>query len=102
MVETFAPPYIEGQIYSFDAEFRFKNSLEDPSAIRLKINKNPLEEETATLVYGVDPEITKIAKGKYHVDIRLDESGVWHFRLESDGIITVEQWKRRIVAADPA
>jgi hypothetical protein len=101
MLDLFAT-YTEGEFFSFDAEFRFKNALADPTAIRLKVNKHPPGDETLTLRYGVDSEITKSAVGKYHADVLLDDPGTWHFRIESDGIVTVKQWRVRVIAADPS
>lgn len=55
----------------------------DPSTVTFK-HKDPSGNVT-TLVYGVDVEVVKSATGIYYIDIDIDESGRWNWRVASTG-----------------
>ena len=41
------------------------------------------DEERLELVYGTDDEVVREEPGVYHVDLVLDDAGIWHYRWES-------------------
>src|SRR5689334_164470 len=92
--------YVEGQGLRVSAEFRADRALTDPSAVRFKLKK-PSDDDTEVFTYGTDDEIVRESTGKYYVDLTLDESGSWHYRWESDGVVTAGQNRFRVSAADP-
>lgn len=39
----------------------------------------------SSYVYSTDDELVKDSTGNYHVDLTIDEDGVWYHRLEGTG-----------------
>jgi hypothetical protein len=55
----------------------------DPGVVIFKY-KNP-SGTTTTKTYVTDPEVVKDSTGNYHIDIDANESGYWHYAVESTG-----------------
>ena len=77
--------YDKGDLVRCSATFKNSAGAEiDPSAVTFKF-EDPSGDAT-TYVYGIDIELVRDDEGDYHVDISLDESGVWSYRWESTGV----------------
>ena len=57
----------------------------DPTTVVVKI-KDP-SGNVATSTYGVDAAVVKDSTGNYHIDLDIDESGIWHHRWTGTGTI---------------
>lgn len=56
----------------------------DPTTVKFRIRKPDRSIDFYT--YGVDAEVIKDSTGNYHMDILIDQSGTWYYRME--GITT--------------
>ncbi|HUS96803.1 MAG TPA: hypothetical protein VMX97_08705, partial [Hyphomicrobiaceae bacterium] len=64
----------------------------DPTTVTLKV-MTPQEVET-TYVYGVDPDITRDADGRYHFDLLIDEAGDWFYSWAGTGTVVVAEERK--------
>lgn len=53
----------------------------DPEVVTLTFRRP--DQVTETLSYGTDASVVREEAGVFHVDIVLDDPGVWHYRWES-------------------
>lgn len=83
--ETRSPqfPCREGELVRVAGVFTNLETGEaiDPAVLTLAY-KRP-DEEVVTLTYGTDEEVVREEAGVYHVDIALDDAGVWRYRWQS-------------------
>jgi hypothetical protein len=66
----------------------FKNiagTATDPTTVVAKI-KDP-SGNVSTYTYGTDAELIKDATGMYHIDVDIDERGLWYYRWEATGAV---------------
>lgn len=56
----------------------------DPATVKFRIRRP--DRTIDFYEYGVDGEVIKDAVGNYHMDILIDQSGTWYYRVE--GITT--------------
>lgn len=89
-VDVKANTYDVGETVTITGTFTEAGELGDPSTVRF-IYKNPANEST-TLIYGTDTQITKVSKGVYSMDLHLDTPGFWHYRVDDgDSYIAIER-----------
>ena len=78
--------YDKGDKVRFTAVFKnIAEELTDPTTVTVKI-KDP-SGNSSTYVYGTDLEVVKDSTGTYHIDMDIDETGIWHYRWEGAGVI---------------
>lgn len=75
--------YEEGDLVRISATFTTDGVPIDPSAVIFKY-KTPAGEIT-TKIYGTDPEVIKDGTGQYHIDVSVEEDGLWSYRVYSTG-----------------
>jgi hypothetical protein len=57
----------------------------DPTTVGVRV-ENPNGLETTALFGVVDSGVQRVAPGKYHFDIRVDQAGRWHYQWYSTGV----------------
>lgn len=70
------------------ADVTFTNSagnVADPTTVSV-IYTSP-SGTTTTKTYITDSEVVKDSTGKYHIDITIDEAGMWYYRWEGTGTL---------------
>jgi hypothetical protein len=76
--------YTKGQVVRVTAVFRNNaGGIADPSTITFKFLTDSGVADT--YVYLTDAELARDTTGTYHVDLTLNEEGVWRYRWESTG-----------------
>lgn len=65
--------------------FRLEGIPTDPTAVSFFI-KSP-GDSAVEYVYGTDSEVVKESTGVYYMDVPLDESGRWDYRIVSTGTV---------------
>lgn len=80
-----ANSYFEGQKIKCTGFFRNVDTgaYVDPAVVTFR-TKDPSNNLSAHQ-FGVDPNVTKTAIGKYRYDLLLDEGGTWYLRWDSTG-----------------
>jgi len=89
-----ANSYDKGQKIKVTGYFRNVDTgaYVDPTTVTFR-TKDPSGNLSAH-VYGVDPNVTKTAIGKYRYDLLLDEVGTWWLRWDSTGTHEgAREWK---------
>lgn len=56
----------------------------DPTGVTLVVDK-PDGTTTTTYTYAGSPALSKESTGRYYVDVQLDQSGMWAYRLAGTG-----------------
>lgn len=92
--------YDIGDAVRFNANFKNSAGADtDPTVVVFKV-KDP-SGNAATYTYGGTGSNTLAVKdntGDYHVDVTLDESGIWHYRWSGTGVLdAAEEAKLRVV-----
>ena len=79
--------YDIGQQVRFSVTFKSQSgALTDPTGVKAKV-QDPSGNE-ATYTYGVGVAVVKDAGlGKYHLDLTIDEQGLWVYRWEGTGAL---------------
>ncbi len=75
--------YDIGDLTVVEANFSDAETPVDPTTVTLRIMAP--DEMTTTWVFGTNPEVTNPTVGNYRALIKLDLSGLWHYRWESTG-----------------
>jgi hypothetical protein len=75
--------YDIGDLPRLTTTFKVGGVLTDPSAITFAV-KRP-DDTLTTYTYGVGGQIVKDSVGTYHVDLSLDQRGLWHYRWTGTG-----------------
>lgn len=79
--------YDVGDLVRVSVDFKnLAGALADPSAITFKVRKP--DQTVVIYVYGTDGELVKDAAGQYHVDVLLDQSGVYSPRFIGTGAVS--------------
>ena len=74
--------YNVGEKVRIAASFKLNNEYGDPAVIRF-MYKNP--DDVVTTISYPDPRITKVSTGVYSLDLVLDSSGFWYYRVDDGG-----------------
>ena len=91
--------YTLGGLLRMPATFKVGTVLTDPTTITFKYLKPSAV--LVTLIYGTDAALVKDSTGKYHVDLDLDEAGLWKWRYWSTGAVqAAAQGDFRVAAAN--
>src|SRR5262245_54631763 len=76
--------YDIGDVVNCVGEFRnTSNSLVDPDTVSAK-TYSP-SGSTATYIYGVDSNLTKLATGRYQLALEPASSGTWYYKFFGTG-----------------
>lgn len=82
--------YDIGERVKITATFKQNNENGDPAVVRF-IYKNP--DDVVTTVTYPDPKITKVSTGVYSLELELNASGFWYYRVDDGGTnIAVENF----------
>ena len=96
-----ANSYLKGQNIKVTGAFRNVDSgaYVDPTVVTFR-TKDP-SNNLSNHVYGVDPNVTKTAAGRYRYNLLLDEAGDWYLRWDSTGTHQgAQEW--RVYCCPPA
>lgn len=77
--------YNKDQLVRFSAVFTTGGTVEDPTTVELRV-KEP--SRATTIYYYPSPaDLTRDSKGTFHIDILLDEAGVYKYRWVATGLV---------------
>jgi len=83
--------YDVGDRIRLTAAFTSGGVAADPTTVTVRV-KDP-SGNTASYVYGTDLEVVKDGTGNYHMDVTIDEAGIWGFRWASTGVVVTAEEK---------
>ena len=77
--------YDKGDLIEVEGQFKrvSDGELFDPTTVKFAFKKPGAA--TVTYEHGVDAELTKDSVGVYQVELDLDTSGNWHYRMYAEG-----------------
>jgi hypothetical protein len=90
--------YIVGQRPQLDFQIRDNRVLTDPTTLVFMFRK-PNDSATTTYVWGTDAQLVRDSVGKFHVELSLDQAGIWSWRQQSTGVVTASQGTFNVAAA---
>lgn len=91
------PSYFISQKVRLWANFTQDGDLNDPTEVTI-MHRDPSGNEASEVYNGGAGNVVKSSTGQYYLDLTLDESGDWYWRVKTTGVVTA--YERRIHVVD--